>query len=260
MAPTHYQVLGVQSTATVDDIKKAYRNLARTQHPDKAKSPEEKQKLEDLFAAITTAYNVLKDEEQRKAYDGVLSKAPSQLATPGAPAGAVAAAAVAAAVTAGGGAKPSGSGGQAPAGGMDLEKGRKDVAMRAFAQGIKLLQMGDYARAVDFLRAAVKSWPDEAQFHNKLAFTLLKLKRNFSEALSSAQRAAEMDPYKSEYKIHLAELYEAVGSHDKAVATYRDILQWDPDNLTAKDRLGSHAAGNTALAKFKKWYSKIVGR
>jgi curved DNA-binding protein CbpA len=262
MAPTHYQVLGIATSASLDDIKKAYRNLAKTHHPDKAKSPEEKAKLEDLFAAITTAYNILKDDEQRKSYDAALAKAPSPLSSgPVAPAGAAAAAAVAAAASPAGKA-PTGTAaaGGSPGASKDTEKGRKDVGMRAFAQGMKLYQIGDYARALDFLRAAVQSWPEEAQFHDRLATCLLRLKRNFSEALSSAQKAAEMDPYKSDYKMHLAELYEAVGSHDKALATYKDILQWDPDNLAAREHLKAVAADNTPMAKLRKWYYKFVGR
>ncbi|KAG2789866.1 hypothetical protein PC129_g14208 [Phytophthora cactorum] len=62
---THYDVLGIEKTATNDQIKKAYRKLALVYHPDKAKSSTHA----DLFKEMTAAYNVLSDESARSAYD-----------------------------------------------------------------------------------------------------------------------------------------------------------------------------------------------
>jgi molecular chaperone DnaJ len=60
-----YSVLGVPRDASEADIKKAYRKLAMEHHPDRNKSPG----AEDRFKEITEAYEVLRDEEQRAAYD-----------------------------------------------------------------------------------------------------------------------------------------------------------------------------------------------
>jgi molecular chaperone DnaJ len=66
MAQDYYQILGVDRTASAEDIKKAYRKLARTYHPDV--NPGNKA-AEEKFKQVSSAFEVLSDAKKRKLYD-----------------------------------------------------------------------------------------------------------------------------------------------------------------------------------------------
>ena len=65
MAADFYELLEVSRDATADDLKRAYRRLARQLHPDTNPDPA----AEDRFKEITVAYEVLSDPEKRQRYD-----------------------------------------------------------------------------------------------------------------------------------------------------------------------------------------------
>jgi len=65
MSDSLYETLGVSKDASSEDIKKAYRKLARKYHPDINKDPE----AENKFKEINAAYEILSDDEKRRQYD-----------------------------------------------------------------------------------------------------------------------------------------------------------------------------------------------
>ncbi len=66
MSKDYYNVLGVEKTATKEEIKKAFRKLAVKYHPDK--NPDKKE-AEEKFKLINEANEILGDPEKRKKYD-----------------------------------------------------------------------------------------------------------------------------------------------------------------------------------------------
>lgn len=67
-----YDVLGVTREATKSEIGKSYRQLAKKYHPDLHRDPEDKKVAEEKFKEIATAYEILRDDEERTDYDYML--------------------------------------------------------------------------------------------------------------------------------------------------------------------------------------------
>jgi len=77
----YYQVLGVQKSASIDEIKTAYRRLAKEYHPDM--NPNDRKAAEEKFKELSEAYEVLSDPKKRQVYDQYGSEAANQNFGPG---------------------------------------------------------------------------------------------------------------------------------------------------------------------------------
>ncbi|HOB64962.1 MAG TPA: DnaJ domain-containing protein, partial [Clostridia bacterium] len=71
MAANYYEILGVSKDASADEIKSAYRKLAKKYHPDLYTNATESQKAEaeKKFKEVQYAYDVLSDPQKKAAYD-----------------------------------------------------------------------------------------------------------------------------------------------------------------------------------------------
>lgn len=72
----YYEVLGVSKTATDEELKKAYRRLAKKYHPDA--NPDNKEEAEKNFKEVNEAYEVLSDAQKRRMYDQFGHDGPSR--------------------------------------------------------------------------------------------------------------------------------------------------------------------------------------
>ena len=77
MAADYYALLKIRRDATQDEVKRAYRRLARELHPDVNPDPE----TQERFKEITQAYEVLSDTDKRRMYDMKASDTMPPLAT-----------------------------------------------------------------------------------------------------------------------------------------------------------------------------------
>ncbi|XP_071517357.1 dnaJ homolog subfamily C member 25 homolog [Panulirus ornatus] len=67
-----YELLEISRDAAKQDIKRAFRAVASKTHPDKFQDPEEKKIAEERFRLLSTAYDILRDDEAREDYDYML--------------------------------------------------------------------------------------------------------------------------------------------------------------------------------------------
>ncbi|MCD1294022.1 hypothetical protein CUJ83_03310 [Methanocella sp. CWC-04] len=73
MDKNYYEILGLDASASIDDIKKAYRILAKKYHPDVNKDP----RSGEIFKSVSEAYEILSDETTRAEYDSLRSPRPN---------------------------------------------------------------------------------------------------------------------------------------------------------------------------------------
>lgn len=239
MSKNFYEIIGVPRTASDLEIKSAYHRLARRYHPDKAENPSQAASLESEFSKISTAYNTLKDKDKRAAYDRTL------LADAGKSNGSSDSGTFSA---------PTSNDGKPTFGNAATDKNRALVAKRAFVRGSQMMSAGEYAKAAELFEMAIKNQDQEAAYHARLALSLLRGHRSFSRATEAAQRAIELDPYNSDYRIILAELYEGAKITSMAIKTYEEILKWDPMNEKARMALEVLAPSKKSL------FAKFFGR
>jgi len=246
MDKTYYEILGLEAFAKEKEIKQAYRQLAKTLHPDKATDEKDRKEKEQLFADVSEAYNVLKDKLKRSEYDLKLKKLEekgyilkkktdkkveiSQKAATGT--------------------------------GVGRTKEKDLIAKKAYTKGMQILKEGDYSKAITFFEAAIENDDTEAIYFFRTAQAMMHAKKSFTRAVEYCNKAITKEPYNNNYKLLLGEIYEMAGIKSNAKKIYEDILKWDKTNEVAKDRLRNmgFSVGDESKSFFIRLFKKIRGR
>ncbi len=223
-AQSHYDVLAVGKSASPEELKSVYYELARRYHPDRFRKAEPSLRtlIESAFARITQAYDTLRDERHRSTYDSKLDvKARAQQLADSAP---KAAAPVAPA---------------APTANKVAESGMS-AAERAelrFKEGFAALELGQRNVAIGLFAAAVGAVPNEPRYRAYYGRVLASHESTRRAAEVELQAAVKLDPKNAEYRVLLAELYRDLGFMVRARGEAERAVASDPNNRKARDLL-----------------------
>lgn len=211
----YYKLLGVSSSATQEEIKKAFFRLAKKYHPDRHRG-DNTGSYEAKFAQINEAYNLLKDEASKDEYDkkyrdlGRKSKRSAH---------------------------------------------EKYQAEELYHTALKAIKIKDVNSAIDLLKAAIRLEPEKAEYYSTLGTALSEKPRRLHEAREICEKAVEMEPYDVDNYVNLGMVYRKAGLEIRARKQFEKALRWDPNHRLARAQLGvSNRSGWVARVKgfFKK--------
>jgi curved DNA-binding protein CbpA len=223
---THYEVLGVTRTASLDEIKRNYYSHAKRFHPDLFRRDADaplQQRIDAAFAKIAQAYEVLKDSSLRATYDLKLSKQKAEGPSPPA-------------------AKSAAQSDQDEArtpSTSEASDARREPPMlteaeRKFQQGMSALEQNDLTRARTLLKEAAMLVPQQARYRANYGRVLARDKAMRRQAESEMLAAVALDAKNASYHVMLAELYLDVGVRRKAEAELQRALSLEPGNAQAR--------------------------
>jgi curved DNA-binding protein CbpA len=223
----YFWALGVERSATGEEIDRAYEALARTFHADAYRqSPDEDRKqAQEIFDRLTEAHRVLRDPAQRRTYTEHLD-----LTTGGDTQGGAFATR---ASDAGATTPTKGGGGGTTAGNA--------AANALYESGMEHLRARRHHEAVEAFRQAARLVPGEAEFRAALGWSLFREApadaRAGRAALAELRRAIQIDGQNLRALHYLANYFAETGQPELAVEELERILQIDPDSTEAADQL-----------------------
>jgi Flp pilus assembly protein TadD len=204
-AMDHYELLGVDTSASVEVVQSKYELLARQVHPANEaayKLTGLKSMLDLLFERATQGYLVLSDPERRRQYN--LSQAIDLSSS---------------SVT-----------------GAERDVESKDLARQYFDQAQALVARGDFHYAIELLQLAAKL-DRRAEYLLALARAEYKNPKWLDRAVDTCRAALELEPHNAEVRFLLGEIYEQQGDFDRARAQYTAATREDPNHFQAGAKL-----------------------
>ncbi|MGV3621132.1 MAG: response regulator [Archangium sp.] len=191
----YFEILGVQQSATREDIKRAYFALAKEYHPDRhfsSASAETRALAQQIYDLISTAHDTLTDQAERKRYVDELK-----------------------------------AGEKRP---DDADVGRILAAEGKFQRGEELMRQRHYGDAHKHFREAIGLYPEEGEFHAWEGWAHFQANPNASEdAMRSIERAVSLNPRLDKSYLFLGYIYKASGRPDRAERQFEKAIQCNPD-------------------------------
>ncbi len=213
----HYQVLGVERSATAQEIKKAYFKLAKLYHPDRHfehEMSDMKPKLESLFMRIHEAYDTLNTAAKRDQYTSMLGKV----------------------------SKASKAGQQEQG-----KAARKESAADQYLEGMRKFKAGDFWGAEEAFRWSVRLDPRNSRFLFYQALSLSHIPRRLHEAEECFIKVIEISPDRAEYYVELGNFYLKNNLKAKALSIFRKAQTRGLDSDQLRQRIA--AVGDTGEPK-----------
>jgi len=199
----HYQLLGLEPSATTDQIRDAYYLLARRYHPDRFRTGPLSGllvEIETYFTQVTEAYNTLHDADLRAQYDEELSLGQEKQE-----------------------AEPA--------------QDARFLARENYARAKVLIDRKRFQEAVTFLENAIDLAEDVALYHVELGRILALNPRRRPEAEEHLLRGADLDPAKMAARYELGLLFRKTGRHEEAIAAFEEVLRWEATHEGAQTQL-----------------------
>ncbi|MFN2491629.1 MAG: DUF4388 domain-containing protein [Pyrinomonadaceae bacterium] len=220
-AVTYYEVLGLPTSAHVNEIKSGYYALARRYHPDRfhlKSGTNLHEQISSAFARITQAYETLMNPKSRGAYDKALERA---LVTPS-----------------GGAGKPKPAPTAKPPVETPVQTESSDPrvaqAETIFKEGFSALEAGKTGAAISQLGVACRLAPKEAKYRAYYGKALAANEKARRLAETEFQAAIKLEPNNATYRTMLAQLYFDLKFHKRAQSELERALAVDPNNKAAR--------------------------
>lgn len=186
-----YELIGVDPEASPEEIKKAYKKLAITLHPDRFPNDEEKRvEAQAQFGKITNAYNILKDEEERAEYDFARRMGFASGSGPAAPAGASAASTAS-----------TGGTGKMTSEEESVSEAKRSQAQNQFDQGKVYHKGKNFQKAIACYKEAVRLNPSVADYHAHLGMAYFQqgLKTPANNSFAAAYKLDKKNKVLAQY-------------------------------------------------------------
>lgn len=220
---SYYQLLGVTSECTANEVKKSFYSLARRFHPDNHPAGGElTTRLEELMSIITEAYKTLANEETRIAYDEALAKM----------------------------------------GALNIHRERRATEESVegwLERANQCVRAKNFAGSIVWLRKCAETAPEHALYQAMLARSLATLPQYYNQAIEHFEKAIDLDPWKEPVYLQFAELLEKMKLPSRARDVYSRLLDVCPENAKACEQLATLEPAKKQ-AKPAAWLASLLSK